>query len=385
MKQKNRPGNTLDYYNEEMSHKAVGRLFASKLKEPEPDLDDPYGGDLAEEEAEQHLEKKRLFKKVRDYPLEDELSQPTFRRQYVARDAQPQTNEAAFNPEPMPRPEHRPEPIPIPEPIPEPELRPAPRPEPRPRQKEEELFDEEYDFGMYRRKEKRNTEPVRQSYRNSEPVPFEKPKKPVRRTVNPAPVPVQVVKPKVLKRTNRHLDDLYNTDKDSFDEGYPGFSRAQAASVRRVIVAVTAFIMLLICGVLVYFLLVNRSRLAAAEDDLLELTQLQARYNDLSMEHYTLQQQYADLRQQMAGQTFSPAQPEPSDPGEHTEHPGFPPDTTTMPPQQHIVQPGESLRGISLQFYGTELEYRRIMDANGIADPTLIQPGQQLTIPPPLP
>ncbi len=53
----------------------------------------------------------------------------------------------------------------------------------------------------------------------------------------------------------------------------------------------------------------------------------------------------------------------------------------TAEPQRYTVQRGDTLSAIAERFYGRAGEYRRIAEANGIADPDLIHPGQQLVIP----
>ena len=50
-------------------------------------------------------------------------------------------------------------------------------------------------------------------------------------------------------------------------------------------------------------------------------------------------------------------------------------------PQTYTVQRGDTLSAIAKRFYGHAGAYRRIAAANGIANPDLIHPGQQLTIP----
>jgi nucleoid-associated protein YgaU len=49
--------------------------------------------------------------------------------------------------------------------------------------------------------------------------------------------------------------------------------------------------------------------------------------------------------------------------------------------QTYTVQPGDSLSKISKQFYGDANKYNTIAQANNIADPDKIKPGQKLTIP----
>ncbi|GAA4487920.1 LysM peptidoglycan-binding domain-containing protein [Rhodococcus olei] len=50
-------------------------------------------------------------------------------------------------------------------------------------------------------------------------------------------------------------------------------------------------------------------------------------------------------------------------------------------PRTHTVASGESLWVIAEQYYGDGTQYQRIADANGVANPDLINPGQVLTIP----
>ncbi|WP_232664230.1 LysM peptidoglycan-binding domain-containing protein [Pseudonocardia sp. TRM90224] len=47
----------------------------------------------------------------------------------------------------------------------------------------------------------------------------------------------------------------------------------------------------------------------------------------------------------------------------------------------YVVESGDTLSAIAERFYGNANDYRRIAEANGIANPDLIHPGQQLVIP----
>lgn len=47
----------------------------------------------------------------------------------------------------------------------------------------------------------------------------------------------------------------------------------------------------------------------------------------------------------------------------------------------YTVKPGDNLSHIAREFYGNANEYMRIAEANGIANPDLIHPGQELVIP----
>lgn len=49
--------------------------------------------------------------------------------------------------------------------------------------------------------------------------------------------------------------------------------------------------------------------------------------------------------------------------------------------QTYVVERGDTLSAIAKRFYGNAHDYHRIAEANGIANPDLIHPGQQLVIP----
>lgn len=69
--------------------------------------------------------------------------------------------------------------------------------------------------------------------------------------------------------------------------------------------------------------------------------------------------------------------------GEETETPEATPTPVVTPtpeptPRSYVVEPGDTLTGIAQRFETTVDE---IVQANDIADPDLIRPGQELTIP----
>lgn len=49
--------------------------------------------------------------------------------------------------------------------------------------------------------------------------------------------------------------------------------------------------------------------------------------------------------------------------------------------RRYTVKPGDNLSHIAREFYGNANEYHKIAEANGIANPDLIHPGQELIIP----
>ncbi|MER3419837.1 MAG: hypothetical protein C4290_04605, partial [Chloroflexota bacterium] len=51
-------------------------------------------------------------------------------------------------------------------------------------------------------------------------------------------------------------------------------------------------------------------------------------------------------------------------------------------PQQVVVQPGDTLSGIAVRFYGSPAAVERIRAANKLADPDRILAGSTLLLPP---
>jgi nucleoid-associated protein YgaU len=58
-------------------------------------------------------------------------------------------------------------------------------------------------------------------------------------------------------------------------------------------------------------------------------------------------------------------------------------DADIVPPTwAYVVEEGDTLTKIASQFLGSESEWRRIAEANGIDDPAQLRAGQRLSIPP---
>jgi len=49
----------------------------------------------------------------------------------------------------------------------------------------------------------------------------------------------------------------------------------------------------------------------------------------------------------------------------------------------HVMQDGDTLWGLAVQYYGDGTQWPQIADANGISDPTTIPDGQEITVPNP--
>ena len=59
------------------------------------------------------------------------------------------------------------------------------------------------------------------------------------------------------------------------------------------------------------------------------------------------------------------------------------PEPQAQPDRFYTVQPGDSLRAIAQRYYGDEMQWKRIYEANRdkISNPDLIHPGQEFKIP----
>jgi LysM repeat protein len=73
-----------------------------------------------------------------------------------------------------------------------------------------------------------------------------------------------------------------------------------------------------------------------------------------------------------------PPTPPPATPPPATPAPPPTPPPATPAPRTYQVQPGDTLSGIAARF-GTTVQ--ELVELNGIADPSLIFPGQVLTLP----
>ena len=47
----------------------------------------------------------------------------------------------------------------------------------------------------------------------------------------------------------------------------------------------------------------------------------------------------------------------------------------------YVIRPGDTLAGISQQYYGSILRVAEICEANGISDANTIMPGQKIVLP----
>jgi nucleoid-associated protein YgaU len=83
-------------------------------------------------------------------------------------------------------------------------------------------------------------------------------------------------------------------------------------------------------------------------------------------------------------ETDAPPAPDPAPAAD--EQPAPAPESAPAPAPEpavrtYTVVSGDTLSAIAQRFYGDGSEYQQIADANGIANPDLIHPGQVLTIP----
>ncbi|MGW0041213.1 LysM peptidoglycan-binding domain-containing protein [Rhodococcus sp. NPDC003348] len=90
---------------------------------------------------------------------------------------------------------------------------------------------------------------------------------------------------------------------------------------------------------------------------------------------------YAGDKAVWSSDTAVEAAPAPAAEPEPAPAPAPEPAPAAPAPRTHTVASGESLWVIAEQYYGDGNQYQRIADANGIANPDLINAGQVLNIP----
>jgi len=86
-----------------------------------------------------------------------------------------------------------------------------------------------------------------------------------------------------------------------------------------------------------------------------------------------------DVTTNVAPEPVAEPAPEPAGDGGAEMAPEPAPQATAA--RTYTVEPGDTLWAIAERFYGDGSKYQVIADASGIANPDLIHPGQQLTIP----
>jgi LysM repeat protein len=97
-------------------------------------------------------------------------------------------------------------------------------------------------------------------------------------------------------------------------------------------------------------------------------------------EYARVKRQLAAARAQSANQAPAPA-PAPTE-SSPASSPSPQPSPTTGATRTYVVKPGDTLRGIAVKFYGDVSLVTLIAEANHISDPTIVQTGTKLIIPP---
>ncbi|MCL2616588.1 MAG: LysM peptidoglycan-binding domain-containing protein [Defluviitaleaceae bacterium] len=365
-------GNTLDYYNDDMSRKVVGRLFAASdgtTDNEETPLDSPsiVKGFTSEKKVARDAPDSR-------YPMEDtyahlnpvgdDAERPSSRRRRGGAISQ------ASNQDPLDESDYnlglyrKKNPLrsgrdPEPEPEPEPTSRSGGRRKARVSADYDD--DQRQDYNEPKRPPKvyKKIEPQREfDTQKLDPFPAKRGGKPPARG-GPSRKP----------RFAIHRDEEDDEDDDGYERGTP--------SMRMIIMGGSLFVGVLVFAIVVWQLISLNSRLADAEAEADLTAEFRSRNNQLTIENDRLTTDLAaarieieTLENQLFAAPAAPAAP---------EEPPIP----TGPVRTHTVQPGDTLSSIAQRWYGdsSQSAWMRIADANNMQHPFNVIVGNPLIIP----
>ncbi len=327
-------GDTLDYYNDDLSLKAVGKLFDDK----EDGTDDVYDEEVTvvtklPKRAEVARESADRVASIRENAARTAATVRENTSKTSTRDGAGRTA--------SPRPAQK---------------QAAPVREP------DDADDDSIDYNLYRKKEKQPSRSAKHS------------------------APTYPTKPKTAKKLipQKAFDDEPEEDfhDDYSDRVFPAV---------KVVIGVLFCLMLIMLFYLVYKVNTMNEQVATANAKVTATIETEKNYNALKIEVEGLKQtlkaatdENEFLKSRMQG--LIPSVNDPAPPIPNTQNP---PGGIQAPPANpgintgettYTVAKGDSLRKISKNYYGTELDFKKIMDANGLKDER-IQIGQVLKIP----
>lgn len=321
--------NTLDYYNDDMSRKAVGKLFGST--DPIDDVRDPAEG--VGREIVKGFDKTGRHKVIPPVkPLgasEDEAV-----KGYDFSIYRKNKKDSGWNDYSSPDDEIEPKPIR------QAKIQPS--------------------MGGVR--EGRPMPPPKREYTKIERQPNQ-------------PYPNKPASPKARSIAYEPMDERGRREGFSFED----------LPIRAIALGGGAFALVLIIILSVQLIGAN-NRLQAAEDNAEEIIRLTQAHSEaqIARDEYrsrviALQRDLDDANAQLAQLAPPPADPDDYPLGEDAPAEGTPSQTSAT---THVVQPGESLSSIARQHYGNASLYPHIRAANNNIAPGALQPGMELIIPP---
>ena len=371
-------GNTLDFYNDDMSRKVVGRLF---------DIPDEEDKDSILETSQQQTAGS-IIKGFSDEREPAATSIP---------DADADIHHGRYSSEGG---------SPAPSPAPDDET--FDRPSGRRRRPgaisnaagQEPLDEDELGFGLYRKRQ-----PLGAPHREPE-EPYQRPDSRRRPQItedydsSPGDRPPSRTKPKEYKKIQPERDfdtpqsepyparrqkpgarpparkprfAVRREDEDDDDTGRSSYERG-TPSMRMIVVSVIAGFAMVVLAIIVFQLISLGSQLREAQAEAEVSAERLRQRNELAIENDRLTSDLASaaaeiVRLESLLQASPPAQL------------GDDPATPTQPYLTHTVQPGQTLGQISEIFYGSAGQWRRIAEANRMSPPYHPHVGQILTIP----
>ena len=371
-------GNTLDFYNDDMSRKAVGRLFAPNDDAASSSAESSHGEPPTESSGlVQGFESERRSASDERYPMEetypqnpadDEAELPSLRRKRGGAISQAASNN------------------------------------------QEPLDESDYGFNLYRKKQPLDRQHLESEHESAsrlgarrkartsadydEHGPLHDDADPPPRPANkvykkiepqrdfdqkPDPFPPRRAKPPARAPVRKPRFAIHRDEED--DDDMDDDHERQMPSMRTIVLGGSIFAVVLVVAIVVFQLFSLSSRLTAAEEEAALSSSRQLDINRLTIENNDLQSQLNSalaevsrlegLFQAGGGVGGTP-------PSDQNEEPTGP----TPPVRSHTVQPGQTLSSIGQIFFpGDPNAWMRIAEANGINPPHHIQIGQNLIIP----
>jgi len=363
-------GNTLDYYNDDMSRKAVGRLFAPNDDDESSELPNQYetssivqgfGGESESAPASDSQRHSRYSSEDNSPGVDsddDEYDRPSSRRRRAGAVSQ------AANQDPLDEDDlgfglyRRRQPLGAPHREPEPDPVGARR---RPRISDD--YDERgsrYDTEPPARpkKEYKKIEPEREfDSQKSDPYPPRRQK--------PSSSRPSARKPRfAVRREDEDDDDMH------------GSPHERGTPMRLIFAGVSIFLGVVVLAIVVFQLISLNQRLSEATAEADVSSERLRRVNELTIENDRLTGDLNSANAEIA-RLESLMQVAPPGQGTAADEPAGP----TPPSRTHTVAPGQTLGQIAEIFYGSAGQWERIAQANNMRAPYHPQIGQVLVIP----
>lgn len=166
------------------------------------------------------------------------------------------------------------------------------------------------------------------------------------------------------KEKEDNLNQLY-------DDDYEDKERMPLPGKKVVIAGVIAVVLLGVCG---FSILSLKNKLAKAEQQIQEQTDLSAKYQEVQMQKLNLEEEIRILRGEQPTATGE-------DGGESNVEGGEVVPAENGEYEIYTATESDTYWSMAAQFYGNGMEYQKILDANGLTEADAVRPGQKYKIP----